>query len=96
MSIAMGIAPKMVMDLYILCNNGKYAEARPLQYKISKLLGSMHLLRYASAIKAAMAIMDRPVGPSRSPNQPLNSEETEFLRKILQDLGIIENEKHGW
>jgi 4-hydroxy-tetrahydrodipicolinate synthase len=96
MSVAMGIAPKMVMKLYDLCKKGEYVKARPLQYKISKLLGSLHALRYAPAVKAAMAIMGRSVGPSRSPNQPLNSGEERILRKVLNDLGIIGHEKHGW
>jgi 4-hydroxy-tetrahydrodipicolinate synthase len=96
MSVTMGIAPKMVMKLYDLCKKGDYAKARPLQYKIVKLLDSLNTLRYAPAVKAAMAIMGRPVGPSRNPNQPLTSNETRSLRKTLNDLGIIQNEKHGW
>lgn len=96
MSIANGIAPKMVMNLYSLCKKREFARARPLQYKMTRLLSTLRAMRYTSAVKAAMAIMGRPVGPSRSPNQPLNREETKRIEKLLDGLGITDSEPHGW
>lgn len=96
MSAATGIAPKMVMELYRLCKAGEFAKARPVQYKVEKLVGMINSLRYVAGIKGGMAIMGRPVGPPRSPITPLSAQETKLFRGVLDELGVTENEKKGW
>jgi len=96
MSISGGVAPRMMQRLYDLCVAGKFFEAAPLQDKASALW-QLFKPEYPAPIKAAMAMMGRPVGPVRGPMRMLTDDQTSGLRKALDALGIFDGtEPTGW
>ncbi len=88
------IAPRLVRDLYEACLKGDEA-ARDLQYRVGRLWHRVKV-GYPATIKAAMGIMGREVGETRSPIMPLSAEATEALRRELADVGVLDEEPHGW
>jgi 4-hydroxy-tetrahydrodipicolinate synthase len=95
MSISGGVAPRMMQQLYDLCAAGKFFEAQPLQDKASHLW-QLFKPEYPSPIKAAMAMMGRPVGPVRGPMRNLTEEQKTKLRRELEQVGVFETEPKGW
>lgn len=96
MSISGGVAPRLMQKLYDLCAAGKFVEAMPLQDKASHLW-QLFKPEYPSAIKAAMAMMGRPVGPVRGPMRNLTPMQLESLRGELKTIGVFDgSEPMGW
>lgn len=96
MSIAGGVVPRMMQQLYDLCANGSFLDAIPLQDKASHLW-QLFKPEYPAPIKAAMEMMGRPVGPVRGPMRPLSDEQKAKLRNELDGLGVFNgSEPFGW
>jgi dihydrodipicolinate synthase/N-acetylneuraminate lyase len=95
MSIFGGIAPRLAARLDDAAVNGRLDEARDLQDRASHLW-QLFKVEYPAAIKAAMAMMGRPVGPTRGPMMDLDPERTSRLHRDLEALGIFNSEPHGW
>ena len=96
MSIAGGVAPRLMRQLYELCAAGRFFEAMPLQDKASRFW-QLFKPEYPAPIKAAMELMGRPVGAVRGPMRPLTAEQKEQLRKELDALGVFDgSEPLGW
>jgi 4-hydroxy-tetrahydrodipicolinate synthase len=96
MSISGGVVPRMMQKLYDLCAAGKFFEAGPLQDKASHLW-QLFKPEYPTAIKAAMEMMGRPVGPVRGPMRNLDAGQKQKLRKELESIGVLDgSEPTGW
>ena len=96
MSISGGVAPRMMQRLYDLAAAGKFFEATPLQDKASHLW-QLFKPEYPSPIKAAMAMMGRPVGPVRGPMRDLTKEQLASLRTALEGIGVFDgSEPMDW
>ncbi len=83
------IAPELVLELYNACRVGDLDRARELQYRASAL---WHLLRdcgYPASVKAALALLGRPVGGVRLPLRNLDSAATDRLAQGLDELGVL-------
>ena len=89
------IAPNLCNRFFASLEAHDWATARECQYKISRLW-SLFKEQYPSSLKGAMIMMGRPVGPTRSPLPTATKERIEFLRKQLEDMGILQSEPHGW
>ena len=90
-----GVAPGLIGRLYAACAREAYREAYQLQ-KVASQLWTLFKVNYPARIKTAMAILGRPVGQTRLPIRPLDTEEERWLEKQLAKLGILESELHGW
>jgi 4-hydroxy-tetrahydrodipicolinate synthase len=96
MSISGGVAPRLMQKLYELCAAGRFFEAIPLQDRASHLW-QLFKPEYPAAIKAAMDMMGRAVGPVRGPMRALSEERKRKLRQELEALGIFDGgEPFGW
>jgi 4-hydroxy-tetrahydrodipicolinate synthase len=89
------IAPNLCNKFFASLEAHDWTTARECQYKISRLW-SLFKEQYPSSLKGAMIMMGRPVGPTRSPLPTATKERIEFLRKQLEDMGILQSEPHGW
>lgn len=89
------VAPRLVKAVYEACAAGDYQRARPLQHKLSHLI-QLIKVNYPAGIKAAMALLGRPAGPSRKPVPPLDRDALKRLRAELEKLGVLAEEPHGW
>lgn len=95
MSIFSGVAPRLIQSLYDATIQGRMSEALALQDKFSALW-QLGKVGYPAPIKTMMEIMGRPVGNTRLPIIPTNSERRSQLESALKELGILDSEPHGW
>ena len=94
-SSAGGICPNLCADLFDACINGESAKARQLQFKLAQLW-DLFRDQYPSSLKGGMALVGRPVGPTRPPLPTATKERQAYIAKHLETLGIMDNEPHGW
>jgi 4-hydroxy-tetrahydrodipicolinate synthase len=96
MSVAGGVAPRMMQRLYELCAAGNFFEALPLQDKASHFW-QLFKPEYPAPIKAAMEMLGRPVGPVRGPMRSPDAGQKAKLRAELEVLGVFDgSEPLGW
>jgi 4-hydroxy-tetrahydrodipicolinate synthase len=97
-----GIAPRLVRQVYEMCRQQKFVEARAMQEDIAHL---HHLVREAGAsglkdglagIKCAMAVMGRECGVPRPPVRPLGEVERGRFEEGVQRLAFLKAEPRGW
>jgi dihydrodipicolinate synthase/N-acetylneuraminate lyase len=89
------VAPNMCNELYAACMRCDWKRARELQFKLSRLW-DLFRDQAPSTFKAAMAVMGRPIGPTRPPLPTAPPERHAYVRKELEALGILDAEPHGW
>ncbi|OGA43144.1 MAG: hypothetical protein A3G24_23730 [Betaproteobacteria bacterium RIFCSPLOWO2_12_FULL_62_13] len=94
-SSAGAICPNLVVKLYEACAAGNWDRARECQYKVSQLW-LLFRDQYPSSLKGGMAVMGRPVGPTRRPLPTASPERQAYIRTQLEALGILQTEPHGW
>ena len=89
------IAPKLVRNLHDLCMHEKYAEARPIQFGASHLLGILKPWN-AAATKYVMNRLGRPFGVTRPPLMAFGEQSGADLWKRVQETGVLAAETKGW
>jgi 4-hydroxy-tetrahydrodipicolinate synthase len=94
-SSAGAICPNLCNAAFDACVAGDWDRARDLQYKLSRLW-LLFRDQYPSSLKGGMVMMGRPVGPTRPPLPTATQERQAYIRTQLEELGILENEPHGW
>ncbi len=94
-SAAGAISPNLCNELYDACVAADWDRARAAQYKITRLW-QLFREQYPSSLKGGMVMMGRPVGPTRSPLPTATKERQDYIHGQLDELGILENEPHGW
>ncbi|WP_190094796.1 dihydrodipicolinate synthase family protein [Streptomyces melanogenes] len=94
-SILALVAPRLVRELWTATVQGEFERAAGLQDRVSRLL-SLFIPRYPAGLKAAAALMGRPLGPTRLPIPPLDPAETQALARALEETGITAQEPYGW
>jgi 4-hydroxy-tetrahydrodipicolinate synthase len=97
-----GIAPKLVRQVYDLCKEEKFIEARGMQEDLAHL---NHVIREAgesglkdglSGLKSALAMMGRECGLPRPPVRPLGEVERGRLEEQLRAMAFLKAEPRGW
>jgi 4-hydroxy-tetrahydrodipicolinate synthase len=96
------IAPGLVRDVYRLCKERKFVEARGKQENVAEL---HHLLKEAgesglkdglAGIKSAMASMGRECGVPRPPVRPLGEVERGRIAEAVRAMPFLNAEPRGW
>ncbi|MDP8957581.1 MAG: dihydrodipicolinate synthase family protein, partial [Actinomycetota bacterium] len=64
------------------------AEARSINAELTPLFKAMFITSNPIPLKAAMSLIGQPVGPPRLPLVSATDEETEKVRKALEDTGV--------
>jgi len=83
------IAPQQCCDLFDLFHQGRHAEAKELQLRLISPNDAVTARFGVAGLKAAMEMIGFYGGPPRNPLQPLNNEQREILRGVLEEAGII-------
>jgi 4-hydroxy-tetrahydrodipicolinate synthase len=97
-----GVAPGLVRQVYELCKQEKFVEARGMQEDIASLhhaireAGESGLKDGLAGIKSAMAFMGRECGVPRPPVRPLGEIERGRLEEQLQAMSFLKTEPRGW
>jgi 4-hydroxy-tetrahydrodipicolinate synthase len=96
------IAPNLVKQVYELCKQEKFVEARGASENIAEL---HHLLKNAgesglkdglAGIKAAMSAFGRPCGTPRPPVRALGEIERGTISEALAGMAFLKDEPRGW
>jgi 4-hydroxy-tetrahydrodipicolinate synthase len=94
-SSAGAICPNLVYELYRSCVAGEWTKARECQFKIDRLW-SIFRDQYPSSLKGGMALVGRPVGPTRRPLPTASKERIDYIATQLETLGVFATEPYGW
>ncbi|MZQ99554.1 MAG: 4-hydroxy-tetrahydrodipicolinate synthase [Acidaminobacter sp.] len=89
-SVCANIIPKQAQELFTLVQDNNLDEAKTLFLKLFPLLDLLENGPKAiQSVKVSMELIGRKVGPARLPHLPLNETETDALKKVLMNVGII-------
>ncbi len=83
------IAPALVSEIYNAFQRGDHDKAKAAQLRLSPIRLALALGTAPGAVKAALTVMGRSVGPSRAPVGSLTPEKQQKMRAVLQQAGII-------
>ncbi len=76
--------------LYELAIAGKVEEALELHFKVTSLYKALFGFgTWPAALKASLNLLGRPAGIPRLPVLPLDRDETERLKVVLQEVGVL-------
>jgi len=83
------VAPALVVKIYELFMNGDYEAARRAQYELIPLRRAFELGTFPAVLKEALAMINIPVGPPIRPIKPLNQENREKLKQVLEGMNLL-------
>lgn len=82
------IAPALLVEIYEAFRRGDHAAAKAAQLRLNPLRLALSLCTPPGAVKVALRLLGRPIGPCRSPVGPMTSAHEEKLRAALQAAGL--------
>ncbi|HMC67057.1 MAG TPA: 4-hydroxy-tetrahydrodipicolinate synthase [Gemmataceae bacterium] len=85
------IAPALCVEIYEAFQRGDQAAAKAAQLRLNPVRHSLTLGTSPGGVKAALALLGLPIGPSRSPVGALPAEKVEKMRAALQQAGFAVN-----
>lgn len=83
------VAPRLVVDVYEAAVRGDHAAAQAAQRRLNPVRLSLTLGTAPGGVKAALAMLGMPIGPSRSPVAPLSADKQQKMRAALQEAGLL-------
>lgn len=83
------IAPGLVVKIYETFMKGDYAASKAAQLQLNPVRHSLALGTAPGGVKAALTLLGRSIGPSRSPVAPLSPEKQQKMRAALQQGGLL-------
>ena len=90
------IAPKLVKQVYELCANEDFIEARKGQEQLAVLRQTVRHPRLETGLKAALRAMGRDCGDPRPPSKALGEVERGRISDALAALPFLNAEPRGW
>ena len=93
-AVCSNVIPRWSAELFELVADKRDMDAGLALYnKMTPLLWWVGGPRYVSGTKAAFEMMGMPMGPPRAPRLPLPEAQRPALRKVLQEMGVLPEEK---
>jgi 4-hydroxy-tetrahydrodipicolinate synthase len=89
------LIPKMCVDLFEACHQGRLDDARKIWDRMIPLINFICIDRkdnyphFVQVFKDGLNMLGRPVGAPRKPLTPLREEERKKLRQILTEMGLL-------
>jgi 4-hydroxy-tetrahydrodipicolinate synthase len=83
------VAPELCVKIYEEFQRGNLEASKAAQIKLNPLRLAFTLGTQPGAVKAALDLMGKSIGPSRSPIAPLPPGKREKLRAVLQEMGLL-------
>jgi len=90
------IAPKLVKQVYDLCANEDFIEARKGQEQLAELRQLVKHPRLETGLKAALRAMGRDCGNPRPPSKPLGEVEHGKVAEAIAGMAFLKAEPRGW
>jgi len=83
------VAPRLLVTIYEAFQRGDHAAAAAAQRRLNPLRLSLALGTAPGGVKAALSLLDMPIGPSRAPVGPLSAEKLQKMRAALAETGLL-------
>jgi 4-hydroxy-tetrahydrodipicolinate synthase len=83
------IAPRLLVEIYEAAVRGDHAAAQKAQRALNPVRLALSLGTAPGGVKAALALLGLPLGPSRAPVGPLSPEKQEKMRAALEEAGLL-------
>jgi 4-hydroxy-tetrahydrodipicolinate synthase len=83
------IAPALLVEIYEAFQRGDHAAAKAAQLRLNPLRLALTLTTAPGAVKAALTLLDKSLGPCRSPVAGLTPEKLPKMRAALQQAGLL-------
>jgi 4-hydroxy-tetrahydrodipicolinate synthase len=83
------VAPGLVVKIYEAFQRGDHAAAAAAQRRLNPVRLSLTLGTAPGGVKAALALLGMPLGPSRSPVAPLSADKQQKMRAALAEAGLL-------
>jgi 4-hydroxy-tetrahydrodipicolinate synthase len=93
-SVASNEAPALMSRMVELALSGDWKEARELHYKLLPLMDANFIESSPGPVKAALAMMNLVEENFRLPLVPVQEKTRTHLRKVISDLGLLEEASH--
>jgi 4-hydroxy-tetrahydrodipicolinate synthase len=87
-SVASHLAGDRISQMLESVEAGDLGGARKIHYELFPLFQALFVTSNPIPLKAAMSLIGQPVGPPRLPLVPATDEETNKVRKALEDAGV--------
>lgn len=84
-SVAANVEPRLMVDMYEAFKKGNLARARELHFKLEPLFKGLFIETNPIPVKKAVELRGMAAGPVRLPLDDLSNENTQKLKKILDD-----------
>jgi 4-hydroxy-tetrahydrodipicolinate synthase len=84
------VAPAICAEIYNAFQRGDHAAAKAAQLRLNPIRLSLALSTHPGGVKAALAVLDRDIGPSRSPVAALSPEKQQKMRATLAEAGLLD------
>jgi 4-hydroxy-tetrahydrodipicolinate synthase len=84
---APNVAPRLCVEMYCACRDGDVDRARSLHNRLHQLVDAYFVVNHPGPLKEIMAMSGRPVGPARSPLQPMTLAQRKVVEHVLRDCG---------
>ncbi len=88
-SVVANVAPGLMKDLVDAYMRGDVERAREVHYKLMPLFDALFIDTNPIPVKKACELLGLSAGKPRLPLVELSDEKTDFLRKVMSDLGLI-------
>jgi 4-hydroxy-tetrahydrodipicolinate synthase len=83
------VAPALCVRIYEEFQRGNLDAAKAAQVKLNPLRLAFTLGTQPGAVKAALDLMGKSIGPSRGPIAPLPPDKQQKLKSVLQEMGLL-------
>ncbi len=83
------VAPRLCVEIYDAVQRGDHAAAQAAQLRLNPVRMSLNFGTAPGGVKEALAMLDMPIGPARSPVGPFSTENKQKMRKALQSAGLL-------
>jgi 4-hydroxy-tetrahydrodipicolinate synthase len=83
------VSPGLLVEIYEAFRRGDHAAAKAAQLRVNPIRLSLTLGTAPGGVKAALAMLGKSIGPSRSPIGPLSPEKQQAMRAALQQAGLL-------
>lgn len=90
------IAPRLVKQVYDLCEKQDFIEARQGQENLALLRQLVKQPRLETGLKAALRAMGRDCGEPRPPSKPLGEVGHGRVNEAIAKMAFLQGEPRGW
>ena len=83
------VAPSLLVEIYEAFQRGDLEAAKAAQLRLNPLRLALALGTAPGAVKAALTLLGKSIGPSRSPIAPLAPDKLPKMREALKAAGLL-------